>query len=166
MALFRHVLVATDFSQCSERALELGIKMADALGAQLTIVHVWDVPAYVYTNPAFIPSDVVTPIVDAAKDQLNDAVAAARALVPNAGAMLRQGVAWREILAARDELDADVIVIGTHGRTGLAHVFLGSVAEHVVRAAPVPVLTVHGAIPLPRMAREDATSTPPAPPMF
>jgi nucleotide-binding universal stress UspA family protein len=166
MALFRHVLVATDFSQCSERALELGIKTADALGAELTIVHAWDVPAYVYTNPSFIPSDVVTPILDAAKDQLKEAGETARQVIPNAAVMLRQGVAWREILAAREELGADVIVIGTHGRTGLAHVFLGSVAEHVVRSAPVPVITVHASTPLPRMAREDTTSTPPAPPMF
>ena len=166
MALFRHVLVATDFSQCSERALDLAARMSDALGAKLTIVHAWDVPAYVYTNPSFIPTDVVTPILDAAKSQLNDAVEEARTIVPHAAAMLRQGVAWREILASQGELEADLIVIGTHGRTGLAHVFLGSVAEHVVRASPVPVLTVHATLPLQRSAREDTTSTPPPAPMF
>jgi nucleotide-binding universal stress UspA family protein len=166
MALFRHVLVATDFSECAARALELGVRMADAFGAELTIVHAWDVPAYVYSNPSFVEQDVVTPIVDAATDALNEAVAIARSSVPAAAAMLRQGSAWREILAAREEIDADVIVIGTHGRTGLARTFLGSVAEHVVRCSPVPVLTVHATLPLPETTHPRAADVPPAAPMF
>jgi nucleotide-binding universal stress UspA family protein len=164
--LFNHVLVANDFSECSERALDLGVRMADALGAKLTVVHAWEVPAYVYANTAYVPGDVVSPIVDAARDHLNDALANARRTIPSAEGVLRQGLAWREILAARDACGADLIVLGTHGRTGLTHVFLGSVAEHVVRAAPVPVLTVHGSMPLPRGIHSDTASTPPAPPMF
>jgi len=168
--LFNHVLVAHDFSDCAERALDLGIRMADALGAKLAIVHAWEVPAYVYANaaivPGDVPGDVVSPIVDAANDHLAEAVAFARRTIPATEGILRQGVAWREILAARDACGADVIVVGTHGRTGLSHVFLGSVAEHVVRAAPVPVLTVHATAPLPRARHPDTTSTPPAPPIL
>ncbi len=65
----------------------------------------------------------------------------------NASAVLRFGVASEEIVAAASDADADVIVVGTHGRRGLAHTILGSVAEHVVRLSPVPVLTVRAAAP-------------------
>lgn len=162
--LFQHVLVATDFSDCSEEALKLGVKMAESLSAALTIVHAWDVPAYVYTTVAYVPSDMVTPVLDAAKAYLDEAVARARVNVPDAKGLLRRGSPWREILAARDEVGADVIVLGTHGRGGLAHVFLGSVAERVVRTSPVPVLTVHAARPLQPAAHRD--DLPPAAPIF
>ncbi len=164
--LFNHVLVANDFSDCSECALDLGVRMAEALGAKLTLVHAWDVPAYVYANTTYVPADVVSPIADAARAHLDDAVGSARRTVPRAQGLLRQGLAWREILGACEDCGADVIVLGTHGRTGLTHVFLGSVAEHVVRAATVPVLTVHASNVLPHRLQPDQTSTPPAPPMF
>jgi nucleotide-binding universal stress UspA family protein len=59
-------------------------------------------------------------------------------------AILREGVPWEEITKVADEVDADIIVIGTHGRKGLARALLGSVAENVVRTATRPVLTIHG----------------------
>jgi nucleotide-binding universal stress UspA family protein len=148
MTLFNHVLVATDFGECSERALDLAIQMADAHGAELTIFHAWD------------------DLEATAKDQLTAALETARRVVPRAAALLRRGVGARDILAAREEIGADLIVIGTHGRTGLAHVVLGSVAEEVVRASPAPVLTVHATFPMPRLTHPDATAGPGSPPMF
>jgi nucleotide-binding universal stress UspA family protein len=71
-----------------------------------------------------------------------------RARLASSGAevisVLRPGVAWEEILAAAQALDAGLIVMGTHGRRGLPRAVLGSVAEKVVRLSPIPVLTVHG----------------------
>ena len=63
---------------------------------------------------------------------------------PSARGVLRQGVAWEQILENAKEAGADLLVIGTHGRRGVAHAFLGSVAVKVVRASPIPVLTVRG----------------------
>lgn len=162
MSLFRHILVATDFSECSDRAIELAVRMAAALDAKLTLVHAWDAPSFVYANPIAPPGDVITPLHDAAAECLNEAVARARRTRPDAAGILRRGQAWREILQTRDEIGADLIIVGTHGRSGLSHVVLGSVAEHVVRIAPVPVLTVHATGPLSRVMRGDSASAPPA----
>ncbi len=162
MSLFRHILVATDFSECSERAVELAVRMAGALDAKLTVVHVWDAPSFVYADPVAPAGDVITPLHDAAAACLNEVVGRARRTRPDVIAVLRRGVAWREILETRDEIGADLIIVGTHGRSGLSHVVLGSVAEHVVRIAPVPVLTVHATGPLSRVMRGESASAPPA----
>jgi nucleotide-binding universal stress UspA family protein len=143
MPVFEHVLVATDFSESAHRALDAAVTLAKAMGARLTVVHVWDAPGFVYANVAYIPAEALTAIVATAQKLLDDTVAMARKEHPVTDGTLRQGVAWREVLAAREDLSADLIVVGTHGRSGLGHLFLGSVAEHVVRASPVPVLTVH-----------------------
>lgn len=63
---------------------------------------------------------------------------------PEAKSVLRRGRPWEEILAAAADVEADLIVIGTHGRRGLSRALLGSVAEKVVRVSPVPVMTVRG----------------------
>ena len=59
-------------------------------------------------------------------------------------AILRDGVAWEEVNAVAKEIDANLIVIGTHGRRGLARALLGSVAENVIRTSTIPVLVIHG----------------------
>jgi nucleotide-binding universal stress UspA family protein len=59
-------------------------------------------------------------------------------------AVLREGVAWEEVNSVAKEIDANLIVIGTHGRRGLARALLGSVAENVIRTSTVPVLVIHG----------------------
>jgi putative phosphoribosyl transferase len=75
---------------------------------------------------------------------LNEVVTAIRERHPNALGQLREGLPWREIVAAATESGADLVVVGSHGRRGAAHFLLGSVAERVVRASPARVLTVPG----------------------
>lgn len=140
MAAFRQLLVATDFSEASERALSLACSLARDLGAELTVLHVCEVPAYAETGP--LPYDVLTPIATAAQARLDEALKEIRRQCPGAKGLLKLGGPWQEILATVRELRADAIVMGTHGRRGVAHALLGSVAERVLRLAPVPVITV------------------------
>jgi nucleotide-binding universal stress UspA family protein len=74
--------------------------------------------------------------------QLEQTLGIVQKQVRHANSLLRQGVAWQEILAQISEAGADLVIIGTHGRRGLSRALLGSVAENVVRMSPVPVLTV------------------------
>jgi nucleotide-binding universal stress UspA family protein len=141
---FKHVLVATDFSSCSARALDLGIELAKQFDAQLTLVHTWEVPNLGYGAALYFPGDMLTPIEQAAQSHLDSATKELQQRFPSAKSVLRAGVAWDEIIAAAASVNADLIVLGTHGRRGVSHALLGSVAERVVRLSPVPVLTARG----------------------
>lgn len=141
MAMFRRILVATDFSEASRRAVELAAAMARETGAALAVVHVCELPAY---GGFSYPGDLVTSLMDGAKARLDDLVASLRAPSADVTGVLRTGVAWDQILAAAAELGADVVVLGTHGRRGVVHAIIGSVAERIVRTSEIPVLTVSG----------------------
>jgi nucleotide-binding universal stress UspA family protein len=140
---FQHVLVATDFSDCSARAVELAVALAERFDAALTLVHTWQVPVSSYGAALYLPGDLASAIEAAALAQLASTGEAVKARLPRATTTLRQGEAWQEILAAAESAHADLIVVGTHGRQGLTRALLGSVAEKVVRLASVPVLSVH-----------------------
>ncbi len=142
MAIFEHVLAATDFSEASERALALAVEMARSPGSGLTVVHTCEVPAYAYSDMSFAPLDLLSPVVDVARAKLAELMGPLAAACPGAKSVLKIGVPWEQILGVAAETDADLIVVGTHGRRGVAHALLGSVAEKVVRLSPVPVLTV------------------------
>lgn len=144
MSPFRHLLVPTDFSACSTHAVDVAVQLATTLEADLTLVHVWQLPTPLYGDAFYLSVDVATSLTEAAQQTLDEALAKVRAKYPRAKGILRQGVAWREILGAQEACGADLIVMGTHGRSGIGHFMLGSVAERVVRAAPVPVLTIRG----------------------
>jgi nucleotide-binding universal stress UspA family protein len=141
---FKHIVVATDFSECSERALDLALEIASKFDSQLTLVHSWDAPSYSYGGGLYVAVDLVAPIEQAAVAKLDRATEELKLRLPRATSMIRSGPAWEEVLAAATSLHADLIVLGTHGRRGLSRALLGSVAEKVVRMATVPVLTAHG----------------------
>lgn len=141
---FEHLLVATDFSECSQRALDLALEIAAKFNSKLTLVHSWEAPSYTYAGGEYVTVDLVTPIEQAAVALLEKATVDLKKRMPAAETLLRSGVAWEEILAAATQVHADLIVVGTHGRRGLSHALLGSVAEKVVRLSTVPVLTAHG----------------------
>jgi nucleotide-binding universal stress UspA family protein len=143
---FRHILVPTDFGEPSARAVNLGIELAVKFEAKLTLLHAYEVPLYTYPQAEAIVVDLFTPIEQAAREQLNSALASVQQKLPQAKAILRSGVPWREILSAVEEVAADVVVMGTHGRRGVTHALLGSVAEKIVRLSPVPVLTVRDTV--------------------
>ena len=140
------ILCPTDFSDASAAALGAAIDLAQKFGAGVTLFHAHALPAYLFPD-GMMP---VTPqtlgelerSIDAELARLAMRVTAAGIPVETRHAI---GPAWSEICRAADELSADMIVLGTHGRTGLRHVLLGSTAEKVVRHARCPVVTVHSA---------------------
>ena len=137
-----HILVPHDFSDTAEHALSFAVDLAGKLGAHITLVHAYDVPNYGYPDGVAVTVDVIGNIQRAAQSALDGVAARARRSGVEVDALLRQGAAWSEIDASAQETGADLIVMGTHGRHGLARALLGSVAEKVVRTAPCPVLTV------------------------
>jgi nucleotide-binding universal stress UspA family protein len=142
---FERILVATDFSDSSQQALNLAIGIAEKFGSELILVHCWEPPNYSYAAGLYLPVDVIAPIERAACAHLEEATKELQQRFPGAKSLLRAGAPWQELLAAATEAKVDLIVMGTHGRRGLERALLGSVAEKVVRMSRVPVLTVHGA---------------------
>ncbi len=145
MISIRRILVPVDLSGTAEHALVYAGEFAEKLGAQLTILYVVPEPAAVLPD-MMMPVPVATADVDdltaAGRQSLADLIAATNLGRLNPTTEVRLGDAAEEIVAAAKELNADLLVVGTHGRSGLKHLLLGSVAEHVVRHAPCPVLTV------------------------
>ncbi len=144
MSTFKHILVPTDFSPSSSAAIELAINMASQLDAELTLLHVWELPVYPYMELMLSSADLTTAIEKAATESLETKLKEVRSRLPRAKSLLKMGIPWQEIVEASKEAKADLLVMGTHGRRGLEHAFLGSVAEKLVRLSPIPVLTVHG----------------------
>jgi nucleotide-binding universal stress UspA family protein len=136
---FQKILVATDFSEHSQRALAWALDLRQRLGAALTVLHVYQIPAG-YPNGFLFSADVIGAIEDSARVELAKFVA--RAGTTPVESKLAMGVPFMEIVQAARSGAHDLIVVGTHGRTGLKHLLIGSVAERVVRLAPCPVLTV------------------------
>ncbi len=140
--MFQRIFVPTDFSACADEALAVAIELAKKFESHLTLVHACEPPTYAYMGMVSTPLDLVTPVQDAAREALREAAEVLKAKYPNSDALLLFGNAAVELLAAIDKNKADLVVMGTHGRTGLTHVLLGSIAERIVRTSPVPVLTV------------------------
>jgi len=132
----RRLLVATDLSAASERAERAAVGLATAFGADIVVVHALEPVPYPYPIPALESER------KAAAGQLAQVTASLKTERGEAHGLLREGVAWSEIVAVAKEQKVDLVIVGTHGRRGLPHVLLGSVAEKVVRSSPVPVLTV------------------------
>ena len=146
MALeLRHILVPIDFGQSSRCALAMAIELAGRFDAQLTLAHVFEVPSYVYAGMTYVTADLLVPIEEGAREQLGKELSEAQVRIPRAKAVLRRGPPAQGVLGLIEELRPDLVVVGTHGRTGVSHALLGSVAERVVRMSNVPVLTVRGA---------------------
>lgn len=137
------ILHPTDFSDRSEFAFRLACTFARDCGARLILLHVAPVPVLVYGE------GVVPPQPEDYREQLEEEL---HRLVPPDPSIpvehrFREGDPVAEILAEAEESSADLIVMGTHGRTGLGRLLMGSVAEQVVRRASCPVLTVRTPFP-------------------
>jgi nucleotide-binding universal stress UspA family protein len=144
---FEKILVATDFGEASAQAIEDGIELAKTFGAALVLVHVYEIPALSYSVFPYPAVELLSTLEATARQQLDRTLADVESRFPNVTSSMRRGVVWREIIAAVHETEADLVVIGTHGRHGFEHALLGSVAEKVVRHSPVSVVTVHARPP-------------------
>lgn len=139
MKIFKSILVPTDFGEPAEQATALAVTFAEKFDAKLTLLHVYELPpVYGYGEALAWPME---DFAREAQKSLDAALSKLKELHPRADAVLETGDASERILAVAKSRNVDLIVMGTHGRRGLAHVLLGSVAEKVVRRSPVPVLT-------------------------
>jgi nucleotide-binding universal stress UspA family protein len=132
------ILVATDFSDQAHKALEWARSLADAFGAKLVLLHVIDIFSMAEVGCVMGGADPL-PLL---QEQAHKRMAELRTLIPDAQTVVREASPRPTIVDAALELDCQMIVMGTHGRSGLAHLLLGSVAEYVVAHSKVPVLTV------------------------
>ena len=137
--MYERILVPTDGSRGTQRAVRHALELAETYEATLHVLSV-------VNTSAFDALESGSEMTDALEEAGGDAIEAIEKKANNRGietvTTLRRGTPHREILAYSDEHDIDMIVMGTHGRSGLDRVMLGSVTERVVRGATVPVVTV------------------------
>jgi nucleotide-binding universal stress UspA family protein len=141
----RRVLFPTDFSGFAREALSYAVAMAEDYGASLHILHVVPTPEMALQFEAMAPvldADFFTELEKGAQEQLEKVVPDEVRERVDLTLATRRGAAFVEIVRYARENDIDLIVIATHGRTGLRHALFGSVAEKVVRKSPCPVLSV------------------------
>lgn len=141
MIALNRILVPVDFSETSAAALRYGVNLARGFKATLHLLHVPEHPGE--AAEAEYPIGLFETMQNAAHDRLRHLLTDVDANELQPQCSMRLGAAPEAIVDYAQEHDIDLIVMGTHGRTGLARVLLGSVAETVVRTAPCPVLTVH-----------------------
>lgn len=152
----RRIVVPVDFSETAIKALQYAVPFAAAFDAEVVLVHVtqtFSVPVEL----GYLPPDLIgtqQELMNSARLGLKKLGAAEIGDRVRSQVLVREGVAWQEIVAAAHETNADLIILATHGYTGVKHALLGSVAERVVRLAPCPVLVV-------RERERDFISSPP-----
>lgn len=143
MIEFKKILHPTDFSDNSNEALEVAVGMAEKFGAGLFLLHV--VESFDYSLPEYYMAE------DELRSEIARRMEGSRAELEKMAAKItnvrthmfvEDGKPFMEIIRVAKDQGADMIVLGTRGRTGLAHILIGSTAEKVVRTAPCPVLTV------------------------
>lgn len=143
MKAIKRILVPTDFSECSAEAAQVAGEIARRLEAEVQVVTVLETAALA-ADYGMVP-DWPMMLAELRRDAAARLETFAREHFSGVKALscqVREGSASREIVDAAEEAAADLIVMGTHGRGGLAHFLMGSVAEKVLRRSPVPLLTV------------------------
>jgi nucleotide-binding universal stress UspA family protein len=148
--MYKQIMVAVDGSHTSELALREAVNLAKALDSRLRLVHAVDeIGSTLYSAEYANPAEIWETMVKTGRDILGKAAAAtAEAGVQADTKLVEINTLGRRIpqviVEEADAWPADLIVVGTHGRRGLSHVFLGSVAEGIVRVSTKPVLLIRG----------------------
>ncbi|MBE0569148.1 MAG: universal stress protein [Deltaproteobacteria bacterium] len=142
--MFAKILLPSDFSDCSAEAARAVCRLAEHFRSVVTVLHVMDEPAAL--DPMFrgdLPTELLRGRMEAyCREEMERFVASRLQGIPGVDTRIVSGVPYREIIRLARETGTGLIVIGTHGRTGVEHVIFGSTAEKVVRMAPCPVLSV------------------------
>lgn len=148
--MFNHILVALDGSDCSHKALNLAVTLAKEQGASCTVCTVVDV-VHAAASMTFATGDIVDEWIATlnkdARQIESEAVAKYAASGVSIDTQVLEGYPAYALLDVAKKKSADLIVMGSHGRTGLKRLWLGSVAESVVQEATIPVLIVRGMAP-------------------
>jgi len=146
MVEIKKILLATDFSDNSKWAMTYALSFAQKYDAKLYILHVIQQPSYplgMYAEISFDAMDKFNRNVSAVTEkEMQNLCAKELGDFKNYESTIVHGTPFLEIIRTAKEKEIDLIVVGTHGRTGLDHVLFGSTAEKVVRKAPCPVLSV------------------------
>ena len=142
---FKTILCPTDFSQSADHALEYGLQLARNTGGTILMIHVIHVPA-----GDLLGDEVYTLNFEEAQrrviERLKEAQAKQLLGYPKCETLVAIGDPAEEILALAASRQADLIITGTHGRSGLSHLVMGSVAEKIIRHSPCPVLVVRAGV--------------------
>ncbi len=142
MIVLKKILCPVDHSECSYLALKYAISLALKDKAKLYLMHVVDTRSYDTEIYKFSPYQLQELDVSKIREDLMKSLPEGTLDVLEVETIVVKGVPFQEIISTVKEIGADIIVIGTHGRTGLSHIMMGSVAEKVVQKASCPVLTV------------------------
>ena len=143
MASFKRILVPVDFSDASGRALDTALGLAADLGAEIKVIHIHQVQAqYMIEGGLYAPELDEDELIEKRKKELDKFVEEHKRDLDIAREV-RAGLPEKEILDIAGDFKADLIVMGTHGRTGLSHLLMGSVTERTIGYAECPVLVVH-----------------------
>jgi universal stress protein A len=138
---FTRIVVPVDFSEHSLKAFQTALNFGQQFGAELILVHI--VEQIVYPGDWMYPPIAMSDFASGKREEIAKQL---KALTAGTGVSAREivrlGRAWQEVVEIAKETKADLVVLATHGYTGLRHVLLGSVAEKIVRHAPCQVLTV------------------------
>jgi nucleotide-binding universal stress UspA family protein len=142
----RKILVPTDFSTGARAAIKAALGMARSLGAEITLLNVFPLPNYILPDGSVFLAEAPTfaQIATRASEALGEIKKSLSAEGLTVHIEAVAGAPAEEIVRVARDGGFDMIVMGTHGRTGWAHLLIGSVAERVVRLSPCPVLTVRG----------------------
>jgi len=150
------ILVPVDFSDNAKAALQYARMLADKFGAEVHVLHVYPEPAYITPDMvmAYSPGTVAQGVLEFVRGQAARDLDAFLDAVGKEGSglvtgRLETGDPFRRIIEVATLGHYDLLVMGTHGRTGISHLLLGSVAERVVRHSPCPVLTIRAATEAP-----------------
>ena len=145
MKLPKTVLVPSDFSAPSESALDYALSLAQWLEGTVHVVHAYQNPGLVWPDPyTVIGAETMEIIENASKKALAELLERKQAKGVRLEGHVRLGDPRTMLEMVASELHADLICMGTHGRRGLTHLLLGSVAEYTVRTSKIPVLTLRG----------------------
>lgn len=144
-AEWKRICCPIDFSDASRAAMEVAADLARRFGAELVLLHAYPIPGYTFPDGSVVASPkMMQELAEQAERHLGEWRSDAERLAggPRVGMEKAVGEPAAEILSYARESGVDLLVLGTHGRTGLEHALMGSVAERVVRKAHCPVLTV------------------------
>jgi nucleotide-binding universal stress UspA family protein len=143
MSKYKHILVPVDLSAASDAVILSAIDMGNALQAALHIIHVHKVHAGNLVEGGMEDADALTTReATKLKKTLDEYITKYAKAGITMTTAIYSGEPYVEILQAADKTSADMIIMGTHGRTGVAHLVIGSVAENVLRHARVPVMAI------------------------
>jgi universal stress protein A len=140
----RRILAPTDFSELSKQGLKSALELAEAFGAKLLLLYVVEPPPYPVEGivPSHLGATMLDDLERQATNDLAQMLSETQASNMDVARRVVVGIPYRKIVDVAEEEKIDLIVMTTHGRTGLSHLVMGSVAEKIVRTAPCPVLTI------------------------